>query len=71
MDEVKTAICVGVMEITRINVACPHCSHGIQIPYDEFEEKAGEPWAGEHEGMPMVCPECGVYFELGEFEVQE
>jgi len=71
MDGIKTAKCIGVMEITIINVSCPHCDHQIQIPYEEFEENAGVPWLGKHEGMPMVCPECGVYFELGEFEVQE
>jgi len=71
MDEVKTAKCVGVMEIIRINVSCPHCSLELEMPYEEFVKKIGEPWTGEHEGHAMVCPECGVYFELGEFEVQE
>lgn len=71
MDGIKTAKCVGVMVIVRIDVECPNCTHEIEIPYEEFVKNAGEPWTGDHEGTSMVCPECDEYFKLGEFEVQE
>lgn len=71
MDEIKTAKCVGVMVITRINVECPYCENDIEIPYEEFVENIGEPWGGDHEGCEIGCPKCGKYFKLGEFEVQE
>lgn len=71
MEEVKTAKCIGVMEITRINVVCPHCGHEDEIPYEEFVKNFGEPYVGEHENLDIGCPECDEYFKLGEFEVQE
>jgi len=71
MEEIKTAKCIGVRDIVSVNVECPYCEHEIQIPYNEFVENAGEPWGEEHVGHSMVCPACEVYFELGEFEMEE
>lgn len=70
MDEVKTAKCIGVMVIVRIDIECPHCGHDMELPYEEFVENVCEPWTGDQEGHAMVCPKCEMYFELGEFEVQ-
>ena len=71
MEEVKTAKCVGVTVIVRIDIECPHCGHDMEIPYEEFVKNAGEPWTGDHEGHEMLCPKCREIFKLGEFEVQE
>lgn len=71
MPEVKTAECVGVQDIVRINVECPECGHVLEIPYSEFIKNAGEPWYGCHEGHAMTCPECEMYFELGPFRLEE
>jgi len=71
MEEVKTAKCVGVRNIVRVDVECPVCGYEIEIPYDDFVKNAGEPWGEEHVGHSMVCPACEVYFELGEFRMED
>ena len=71
MDEVKTAICVGVMEITRVNITCPHCDLNIEAPYEEFVKDFGEPFTDDQAGRMVICPKCREYYQLGEFEVQE
>ena len=71
MDEVKTAICVGVMVMDRVEIACPYCENEIEIRDQDFVTNIGEPWIGDHEGHEMLCPKCREIFKLGEFEVQE
>lgn len=71
MEEVKTARCVGVMVMDRVEIECPYCENEIEIRYQDFVTNIGEPWIGDHEGHEITCAECKKSFKLGEFEVQE
>ena len=71
MEEVKNAKCIGVRDIVRVNVECPHCGLEMEMPYEKFVKNICEPWTGDQEGHAMVCPKCEMYFELGEFELED
>jgi len=59
MNEAKTAKCIGVTDIVRINVECPYCEHEMEISYRNFEDVRSisitrQKWRGSLR-KPRVC----------------
>lgn len=71
MSDMKTAECVGVREITRVNVKCPHCGHEHEVPYEQFVRGFGDPFLGTHEKTIRACHNCGNQIKLGKFRLED
>lgn len=67
----KIAKCIGVREITRVNIECPECGYEYELTFNGFIYTFGEPFLGACEGVEYICKKCHKHFELGKFEVEE
>lgn len=71
MSEFKTAECIGVQGIVRVNVDCPYCGVANEMGYARLVHEYGDPFLGNQRGKGFRCYSCTKLFLLGPFRLEE